>query len=1219
MKKHLMWMVCVAGLSCAFGGEAPLRSFRPEYRESDIYLPHLERIPLSGWWKLKRMNTAGRYVPMDPGKESRFAETGYADSAWEDDLVPNNLNSPFLKPHPDKSERTYGGVTWFRRNFTGPASGAGKRFILHFDEIFGDAELFLNGKKIGKVPFSGMSYHNSTEPPVEFDVTESIRCGALNTLAIRFYHSGKPVLWGDGIPNGITGRVWLDVRPPVWSRFILTTTKSNLEEIEIRCIPSSSAQTRLSGWTGEIFEWETLRNVASFSFRQVGKEEPVLIGNTRIRPARLWSPESPFLYGVRVRNAEKEITGVQRFGMRTFTVRDGNFLLNGNPVMLRGLTYDSVLKKNHGYFYAQVMNAGGFNRRLYGHLKSMNVNHLRIHSKMLPPAVYDTFDELGFIITDELDYPTRRFDSRRADFIDFKLFDNVCDASGRLLPAFIRKTKDRILSCYSHPSICTFSFGNELRDYSPRVAAMLNELYDLYGEMDHQRRPRTSSSGRFYSTGDNAFQLLRNEKNDYIDTHDYTGSIGTLPYPYCGKTARSFLEQIRRCSGGRLLHPIVNGEVVYFAERYPPRRMDPVWESVDAPQPQWRNYLQVCNEWNDRSTKLSAYWIRNWGSRGYKYFRDAGRAFHLEAILEQQRRLWPEFDGFECLTDLFPFPKSAWPFEKLVFPETASTEAMRRICAPVIGSMELFSPNRFCGERMKVRAMVVNNSEQDRQNLRMTLELLRDGNVFKTGILNFGVLKRGAKAELPFEWTLPEKEGDYQFRWSVAVPEGILNCREKRIRLRRRESLFAPIATKKKVAVFDHSSAFGTLKPFSTVRLLKAFRIPFTEIQRFHQLSEYDLLIIGNNSISAPAVAEGAEAIRKFTENGGRLLVFDQESPGRLPFLEEVEYAIAGPGQFAEVLKFGHPLFRGMDQKDFSLWNTRDFCFYRVYLRPLSRAGLLGGGNATFWGTNQFGMVAAHLKLGKGDVLLSQCEVTEAFHTDSAAAKLARNLLCVMLDDAARAEASGFDTLPPLKLPQIRPGRSFRISLRSVVNRGLSDPGAGDQAGGWTDQGPDYDLRGLKPGTHLFGRIPFEILDETKCRGKAMLVVARSSSLPFLPAAGAPIAVNRDLSRLFFLQTGAWIQKGRKEIGSYRIRYRSGAEEFIPIVSEENIADWQEAPSRKVSSADCVWSTRQGRHSVGIFAFSWKNPRKGRDEIASIQLTAQGESVIGLLAITGEE
>ena len=201
MKKHLMWMVCVAGLSCAFGGEAPLRSFRPEYRESDIYLPHLERIPLSGWWKLKRMNTAGRYVPMDPGKESRFAETGYADSAWEDDLVPNNLNSPFLKPHPDKSERTYGGVTWFRRNFTGPASGAGKRFILHFDEIFGDAELFLNGKKIGKVPFSGMSYHNSTEPPVEFDVTESIRCGALNTLAIRFYHSGKPVLWGDGIPN----------------------------------------------------------------------------------------------------------------------------------------------------------------------------------------------------------------------------------------------------------------------------------------------------------------------------------------------------------------------------------------------------------------------------------------------------------------------------------------------------------------------------------------------------------------------------------------------------------------------------------------------------------------------------------------------------------------------------------------------------------------------------------------------------------------------------------------------------------------------------------------------------------------------------------------------------------------------------------------------------------------------------------------------------------
>ena len=1220
MRKMLISLLFLTVLLCRGGEGQNLRKFQPDLRESDIYLPHLRRIPLSGWWKLKRMNSGRKYLPLNPAKELRFTEREFADAGWEDDLVPNNLNSPFLKTRPTASERSYGGVTWFRRSFQGPVPAAGERIILHFDEIFGDAELFLNGRRIGRVPDSGMSYHNSTEPPVEFDVTERILPGKSNTLAIRLYHSGEPVRWGEGIPHGITGRVCLDLRPPVWSRFILAATEANLKEVVIRCIPSASDPGATAGWTGEIFEWKSGRQVASFPFRNAEENgKTLLIGRVRIPSPNLWSPESPFLYGVRVRDAKRNIAGVQRFGMRTVAIRNGDFLLNGKPLMLRGLTYDSVLKKDHGYLYAQVMNAGGFNRRLFGHWKSMNVNHLRIQSKMLPPAVYDTFDELGLVITDELDYPARRFDSGRADFIDVKSFSGICDASGKLTPEFLRKTTYRILSRYSNASVCTFSYGNEVRDYSARVSRMLNELYELYGRLDHQHRPRTSGSGRFYSTGENAAVLLAGEKTDYIDTHDYTGSISTLPYPYCEKVARMFFDRIRNSCGGTLSFPIVNGEVVYFAERYPPRRMDPVWESAESEEPRWSNYLQVCNEWNDRSTKLSTYWIRNWGSRGYKYARDAGRAFHLEAILEAQRRLWPELDGFECLTDLFAFPKSAWPFDRLTFPETASTEAMRRICAPVLGSLELFGPNRFCGETLKKRAMVLNHSERDQQDLRMELELLREGRRCASVSLRFGLLKQGGKAELPFELPLPDQEGDYLLRWTVTSREGVRNSREKRIRLRKRKRLFAPLTAEKKIALFDHSSAFGALKPVGTMHLMKDFAIPFTEIRDFRNLAGYDLLVIGSGSVPAPAVQEGAEAIRAFVERGGRLLVFEQESSGRLPFLNELEYVFAGPGQFAEILKSGHPLFRGMDQKDFSLWNTPDHCFYRVYVRPLSRAALLGGGNATFWGANQFGMAAVHLKLGKGDVILCQCEVTSAYRSDSAAAQFARNLWMVALEDSTRALAADFDRLPLPNLPRISLDRSFSISLQGVVNRGLSDPVAGDRIGGWTDQGPEKDLRALTPGRKRFGGVPFEILDETKNGGKAVLAVSRNPALSFLPGTGGPIAVNRNPARLFFLHVGAWIPEGKQRAGSYRIRYRSGAEEVIPIVGGENLADWWNASSRKVTSADCVWSVQQGGHSVGIFAFCWENPRKEKDSVEWIQLTAEGNAVIGLLAIVGEE
>ena len=76
---------------------------------------------------------------------------------------------------------------------------------------------------------------------------------------------------------------------------------------------------------------------------------------------------------------------------------------------------------------------------------------------------------------------------------------------------------------------------------------------------------------------------------------------------------------------------------------------------------------------------------------------------------------------------------------------------------------------------------------------------------------------------------------------------------------------------------------------------------------------------------------------------------------------------------------------------------------------------------------------------------------------------------------------------------------------------------------------------------------------------------------------------------------------------------------MIPIVGGENLADWWNASSRKVTSADCVWSVQQGGHSVGIFAFCWETPRKEKDSVEWIQLTAEGYAVIGLLAIVGEE
>ena len=114
------------------------------------------------------------------------------------------------------------------------------------------------------------------------------------------------------------------------------------------------------------------------------------------------------------------------------------------------------------------------------------------------------------------------------------------------------------------------------------------------------------------------------------------------------------------------------------------------------------------------------------------------------------------------------------------------------------------------------------------------------------------------------------------------------------MKLRDGKNLFAPIRTEKKIALFDASSVFGSLKPYSTQKILKQLGIRAEAIEEFRDLSRYDLLILGNNSVSASAVQTQGDAIRSYVENGGRLLVFDQEFSGRMPFLSELEYTIAG-------------------------------------------------------------------------------------------------------------------------------------------------------------------------------------------------------------------------------------------------------------------------------------------------------------------------------------
>ena len=64
-------------------------TYEPDFSKSDIYLPHLKRTPLSGWWKLKKVSSDRKNDPNDEGTRSGYHKMELDDSGWSRDIVPN--------------------------------------------------------------------------------------------------------------------------------------------------------------------------------------------------------------------------------------------------------------------------------------------------------------------------------------------------------------------------------------------------------------------------------------------------------------------------------------------------------------------------------------------------------------------------------------------------------------------------------------------------------------------------------------------------------------------------------------------------------------------------------------------------------------------------------------------------------------------------------------------------------------------------------------------------------------------------------------------------------------------------------------------------------------------------------------------------------------------------------------------------------------------------
>ena len=125
-----------------------------------------------GGWRFKLVNTADTSDPTGlygNSSDPKADAPGFDDAAWQRLTLPHDW-SITQAPDPSQSNATGffpGGLGWYRKTFTLPASMAGKQISLDFDGVFENSYVYLNGQLVGNHPYgyTGYSYDISRSGP----------------------------------------------------------------------------------------------------------------------------------------------------------------------------------------------------------------------------------------------------------------------------------------------------------------------------------------------------------------------------------------------------------------------------------------------------------------------------------------------------------------------------------------------------------------------------------------------------------------------------------------------------------------------------------------------------------------------------------------------------------------------------------------------------------------------------------------------------------------------------------------------------------------------------------------------------------------------------------------------------------------------------------------------------------------------------------------------
>lgn len=407
--------------------------------------------PLRGVWKFLYLESP-RLTPAE------FAQPDFDDTAWAGLPVPScwqmhgygkphytNVNYPFPVDPPRVPSSNPTGL--YRREVYLHDLRPDEHFLLRFEGVDSCLELWINGH------FAGLS--KGSRLPAEFEIT-SLLVEGRNVIAVRVYQWSSGTYLEDQDMwwlSGIFREVYLFRLPPVYFRDFSHVTRlgDRLDKATLQLqVEFAGAGT---GWTWQVrlhspdgrqtlghsagaVRWKKGRAVAEW---ELAVEEPLL-----------WNAETPVLYPlVLILRKNEEVRQAIRFrvGFREVEKREGQLLLNGRPIVFKGVNRHEF----HPDLGRTIPPATMVQDILL--MKRHNINAVRTSHYPNDPRWYELCDAMGLYLIDECDLETHGFGpagevsqlSKHPEWTD-----NYVDRMERMV------LRDR-----NHPSVLIWSLGNE--------------------------------------------------------------------------------------------------------------------------------------------------------------------------------------------------------------------------------------------------------------------------------------------------------------------------------------------------------------------------------------------------------------------------------------------------------------------------------------------------------------------------------------------------------------------------------------------------------------------------------------------------------------------------------------------------------------------------------------------------------------------------------------